>query len=104
MKQCPQRIELAAERTLVPAQTRKTSVQKIKNKRAEIKPDGRVKKITGRIGIGRLQQRSLENFQRCRKPAKQISRRHQIWQEIYFRWLFVHRSGRRAMIVDPPKT
>ena len=51
-----------------------------------------------------LGERALENLQRDRKTAKQISRRHQIGQEIDFRWLFVHQSGRRAMTVDPPET
>ena len=71
-----ERIELATKRTLMPAQACKASIQKIKDERAENKPDGGVKKITSRIWIGRLEQCPLKNFERGREPAKQIPRRH----------------------------
>src|SRR5438093_1380096 len=55
------------------------------------------------IGSVRLRRCRIETGQsEC--SAHQISCRHQIGQEINFRWLFVHQSGRRAMIVDPPET
>src|SRR5207244_3978479 len=56
------------------------------------------------IGVGALQKRALQNLERGGEPAEKISRRHQIRQEINFRRLFVHESGRRAIIVDPPAT
>ena len=71
-------------------QSRKASIEKIKNEGTENEPDGSVKKITSCIGMRCLEQRTLENFERGGEPAKQISRRHQIGQEIDFRWLFVH--------------
>ena len=50
-----QRIEFAAEWTLVPAEPRKASVEKIKNKCAKNEPDGGVKKIRCRVWVGSLE-------------------------------------------------
>ena len=47
-------------------------------------------KLGCEIGVRALQQRALKDFERGGEPAKQISRRHQIGQEINFGWLFVH--------------
>src|SRR5947208_16281906 len=69
-------IELATKRTFVSAEPSETSVQKIKNERAENKPDRLVEAIGREICVGALQQRALENFERGRESAKQISRRH----------------------------
>ena len=64
------------------AKPRKPAIQKIKDERAENKPDGRVKKITSCIWIGRLEQRPLKNFERGSEAAKQVSCCHQIRQQI----------------------
>src|SRR6202030_1912263 len=99
-----QRIELATECAFVPAKARQTPIQKIENERAQNKPDRLVKKIGRRVGVAALQERALQNFERCSEPTEQIPRRHQVRQQINLRRLFVHDSGRRAIIVDPPAT
>src|SRR5207302_989294 len=99
-----QRIELAPERTLMPTQPRQASIEKIKNESAKYKPDCSMKKIRCRIWIGSLEQSALQNFERRREPAKQISRRHEIRQQVNLRRVFVHERGKRATIVEPPKT
>src|SRR5206468_8460004 len=84
------RIELASKWTLVPTETCNASVQKIKNERAQNKPDCFVKAISCKIGISALQKSAFQDFERGGKSAKQISRRHQIRQQINLRRLFVH--------------
>jgi hypothetical protein len=49
---------------------------KVKDKRAENKPDRFVKAIRGKIGIGALQKSALKNFQRGRESTKWIACRH----------------------------
>src|SRR5207245_11488560 len=51
-----------------------------------------------------VQERAFQAVEGGRKSEKQVSRRHQIRQEINLGRLLVHESGSRAMIVDPPAT
>src|SRR5436190_20340343 len=71
-----ERIELATERTLMSAQPRQASIQKIKNERTENKPDRLVEAIGREIGVGTLQQHALENCERGGECAKKISCRY----------------------------
>src|SRR3989440_12175585 len=86
------------------AQASQASIQEIEHKGAENEPDRGVKMFGGSVGVRALQKRSFQNFERGGEPAEQISRRHQIRQEINLGRLLVHESGSRAMIVDPPAT
>src|SRR5689334_33472 len=86
------------------AEPGQAAVEKIENKRAQNEPDRFVKQLAGRYRVATLQKRALQNPKSRGEAAKQIAGGHQVRQQINFRRLFVHDSGRRAIIVDPPAT
>jgi hypothetical protein len=86
------------------AEPREPAIKQIEQTGAENEPDGGVKQIASRVRVRYLQQCTLQNFQGRGESAKQISRRHQIRQEVNLWIWFAHYSGSRAIIVDPPDT
>src|SRR5436190_14364646 len=86
------------------AQTGDAAIQQIENTGPENEPDGGVKEIARGIRIRCLQQRALEDLQRPRKSAKQITRRHEIRQEINLGTRLAHFFASRAITLEPPDT
>src|SRR5437762_5620541 len=86
------------------SQTGDPAIQQVENAGPENKPDSGVKEIARGIRIRRLQQRALDNLQRARKSAKQITRRHQIRQEINLGTRLAHFLASRAITLEPPDT
>src|SRR5437879_6684758 len=86
-------MELAATGTVVSTEPGQPTVEEIEDESSENEPDCLMKKIRGGIGVGALQKSAFQNLERGSEPAKKISRRHQIRQEINFGWLFVHLIG-----------
>jgi hypothetical protein len=65
-------------------------IEQVEKTRAEDKPDGYMKKLSGCVGIYTLKERTFENLERRRKPTEQIPNRHQIWEQINLWIRFAH--------------